>query len=371
MAEETNTSAASQDGGAPPPSPTETPFNSMASKLTSLLGQFDGEGKKKPDAPTPTPAAAPAPAPTPAPASVVPADDGVPDIIKSPKAAAEFRTIKAARDEWKQKYEELSGKSPTQVVPPDYDKVKEEHAQMRESLRLLDIEREPTFVKRFQEPISLTVAQMKKAVGTANAEKAEKIMLAPESDQRTSELEDLMDDLSPLQQGRFAAALSDYDSIMARRSSEVAKAKEDYGKVTQSLQADRQAAVDRGLKQAQDAVDRVLQHADVLDAFKGADDPTKTKGIEERREFVRSFAKGTLPEEVYPWVPALAAEAMFLRETRLPELQKKVEILEAQLAEIRNASPSPGATSGAKEGGGAPKAADSFISTFQKHWHGE
>jgi hypothetical protein len=366
---------------APAAPPKESPpINPMADKLNKLLSTFDDKGQKKPDAP-PSPARpvesraeVPAPAPEPkksdAPAAEAPADDGIPDTIKSPRAAADFRKIKVMRDEALKRAEAAEARikeMETSSTGQDVSRIAEENKRMSEELRLLAIERHPRFQAHFSNKEKLALDQARRAVGTELSGKIESIIRLPESDYKSEQLEAIMGELTGLQQGRLAAALTAYDNVTVERESEISKAKQDYESYAKSLGIGEDK-LETQRKAAMDAVETALGKSAVMESFKGAS-PEEKMAVEERKEFVRDFVRGRLDESIYPWVPILAAEAMFLRETKLPALEKQLKEMKDQLAAAQGSSPSPGGSISGSSGSQAKSSG--FIEAFKKHWPGE
>ena len=359
----------------PDPEVEKTGLVSMAEKFSSLMSgvQKTGAPAAPPATPAPIPgkqaAASPDLKPPAQPQGEAPAapeaaeSDSIPDIIKTPKAAAEFRKIKQDRDEWKRKAELASAEAGGSQVAAEFEDLKKRYERVSEELRLSNIERHPTFVAHFEPKMKAAIDMAKRSVGPDLADSVERIIAMPESDAKMEEISSLMGELNDFQKHRLNLAISNYDELSESRRTEIEKARADAGAISASLSEQKAVESARSRKMLEDAVEATLANAGVLSGFSDKADASE---LEERRTFVRQFARGELPKEVYPWVPILAAEAMHLRETRLPELEKENAELKQQLSAFSASSPSPSGGSSSE-----PQAkSEGFIAKFKQNWPG-
>lgn len=297
----------------------------------------------------PTPAPAPKPAPDPAPRPVEPPKpvDELPE-DKWPRTAQEWKkfkeikardikerdekikAIEAERDEIKKKISETP-------VSPELESLKKERDELSERLRILDVERHPKFTAYFQNRTQTQVDLAKRIVGPEYAEKAAKLLSLPDGQYKDSQIEEMLLNLSPLQQSRFGSVLNSLADIEAERQSEIKRSRENYDKMTAEQTAAREQQM-KGIEKAFN--DAALKVQDTNPVFKKREgDHAWNTEVEKRLEMARNlfFGKGVKPEQVIQ--ASLDAAALPSILSGYEAMYNENERLKAQVAELSKASP--------------------------------
>jgi hypothetical protein len=310
----------------------------------------DVVGKPAPAAPTPSDKPPELPKPD---------DTKVTDELpedKWPRTAQEWKKFKQAR---RIDIEEREGKIKTleteltevrkkitdsTAASPELDTLRKERDELSDRLRILDVERHPKFKSYFETKVKSQVELAKRIVGTEQGESAAKLLTLPDSDYKTQQIEELMLNLTPLQQSRFGGVLNALSEIESERESEIAKGRENYDKMTSEQQSAQQQKVAAVEKQFNDIA---LRAQDLKDGHaiyqKREGNHEWNSAVEKRLETARNlfFGKNVKVEQVA--AAALAAAAMPAILTGYQELQKEAESLKAQIAELCKSSPALGA----------------------------
>ena len=129
-------------------------------------------------------------------------DSGIPESIKSTKAADAFRKIKEEKAQLSKQLEEFkAGKSLSSNSEAQLKTLQEERDALSERVRLLDIERHPEFVKKYEGKITGVFESMKTLVGT-DGDRLVGLLKSPENDYRNSQIDDIVENLSSAKRGQ-------------------------------------------------------------------------------------------------------------------------------------------------------------------------
>ena len=195
------------------------------------------------------------------------ADSEIPETIKSTKAADAFRKIKEEKAQLAKQLEELkAGKS----TNPDYDAqlkaLQEERDALSERVRLLDVERHPEFIKKYEGKINGVFESVKSLVGS-DGERLIGLLKSPESDYRNSQIDDIVEGLSPAKKAKLGALIVKYDEINGERAAEISEAKSDYDAIISKYQQDNEEGTKAALEQASKTWAKVSENARALEIF--------------------------------------------------------------------------------------------------------
>lgn len=373
-------------------------FNSMREILERELKPFH-EASKEPPTEEPKPKTAPSDAKKPA-LPVKPVEEKQPDVSapvqqpdpakeeelpesirKSPKASEEFKKIRTSAHQFKaeaekhaaqiKSLEEELGKlkaAPLKpaALPPEFESIKKERDELSEQLKAVSIERHPSFRTHFESRTTAAVEKAKASIGPEITDKAVKLAQLPPSEYRTEQLDKLLteaQETSPSRAAFLSDLIRDVNAISYDRESALKKARDDY-EVVQKHEADKAEALKAEQLKARDAFTaQALELAKGLEAFKRTDDPKVNAAVTEREEFVKALIRGEVEEKYMAFIPVLAKEAEYLRETVLPSLREENAKLLKQIAEMTQSNPRPGETGG-KPAEPSPQAGRGFISRY-------
>ena len=304
------------------------------------------------------------------PAAAAASDDAdIPETIKSTKAADAFRKIKEEKAQLAKQLDELkAGKSTNPQFESQLKTLQEERDALSERVRLLDIERHPDFIKKYEGKITGVFDSVKNLVGT-DGERLVSLLKSPDSDYRNSQIDDIVEGLSPSKKAKLGALIVKYDEINGERSSELTEAKADYDAVISKYKQDNEEGTKAALESANKTWQKVSTDARSLEIFEPRenDDEWNTE-LNGRLSLAQQIFNGENSEEDLAKAALWAAAAPKYREL----LYAQVEVnkrLQAELSKYRGSE--PGVTSKATSGGYRPANANAaksedFVASVMK-----
>ena len=308
---------------ATPPASETTKPSSGASKSEKDIERLFGSSKKQAaEAPTSTDA-----------------DSDIPETIKSTKAADAFRKIKEEKAQLAKQLDELkAGKTANPNFESQLKTLQEERDALSERVRLLDIERHPEFVKKYEGKINGVFESVKGLVGT-DGERLVGLLKSPESDYRNSQIDDIVDGLSPSKKAKLGALIVRYDEINGEKAAEMSEAKSDYDAIISKYQQDNEQGTKAALESASKTWAKVSENARALEIFEPRDGDEEWNGeLNQRLSLAQQIFNGENSEEDLAKAALWAAAAPKYREL----LYSQVEVnkrLQAELAKYRGSEP--------------------------------
>jgi hypothetical protein len=296
-------------------------------------------------------------------------DTDIPETIKSTKAADAFRKIKEEKAQLAKQLEELkAGKSTNPDFESQLKALQEERDALSERVRLLDIERHPDFIKKYEGKINGVFDSVKSLVGT-DGERLVSLLKSPESDYRNSQIDDIVEGLSPSKKAKLGALIVKYDEINGERASELSEAKADYDAVISKYQQDNEEGTKAALESATKTWQKVSSDARSLEIFEPREnDEEWNSELNQRLSLAQQIFNGENSEEDLAKAALWAAAAPKYREL----LYAQVEVnkrLQAELSKYRGSE--PGVTSRATTGGSRPAStnaakSEDFVASVMK-----
>ena len=256
---------------------------------------------------------------------------------------------------------------------PDYDAqlkaLQEERDALSERVRLLDVERHPEFIKKYEGKINGVFDSVKSLVGT-DGERLVGLLKSPESDYRNSQIDDIVEGLSPAKKAKLGALIVKYEEISGERSAEISEAKSDYDAIISKYQQDNEEGTKAALEQASKTWAKVSENARALEIFEPREnDEEWNSELNQRLSLAQQIFNGENSEEDLAKAALWAAAAPKYREL----LYAQVEVnkrLQAELSKYRGSE--PGVTSKATGGGSARPAntnaakSEDFVASVMK-----
>jgi hypothetical protein len=267
------------------------------------------------------------------------ADSDIPESIKSTKAADAFRKIKEEKAQLAKQLEELkAGKTANPNFEAQLKTLQEERDTLSERVRLLDIERHPEFVKKYEGKINGVFESVKGLVGT-DGERLVGLLKSPESDYRNSQIDDIVEGLSPAKKAKLGALIVKYDEINGEKTAEMSEAKADYDAVISKYQKDNEEGTKAALESASKTWAKVSENARALEIFEPREGDEEWNGeLNQRLGLAKQIFNGENSEEDLAKAALWAAAAPKYREL----LYSQVEVnkrLQAELAKYRGSEP--------------------------------
>ena len=310
------------------------PADAKLSKAEMDIERIFGAKKQQAEAPTSTDA-----------------DSDIPETIKSTKAADAFRKIKEEKAALAKQLEELkSGKTSNPNFEEQLKTLQQERDALSERVRILDVERHPEFVKKYEGKINGVFDSVKSLVGS-DGERLVGLLKSPESDYRNSQIDDIVEGLSPSKKAKLGALIVKYDEINGEKASEISEAKSDYDAIISKYQQDNEQGTKAALESATRTWAKVSENARALEIFEPREGDEEWNGeLNQRLSLAHQIFNGENSEEDLAKAALWAAAAPKYREL----LYSQVEVnkrLQAELAKYRGSE--PGVTSKATGGGGS------------------
>jgi hypothetical protein len=310
------------------------PADAKLSKAEMDIERMFGAKKQQAEAPTSTDA-----------------DSDIPETIKSTKAADAFRKIKEEKAALAKQLEELkSGKTSNPNFEEQLKTLQQERDALSERVRILDVERHPEFVKKYEGKINGVFDSVKSLVGS-DGERLVGLLKSPESDYRNSQIDDIVEGLSPSKKAKLGALIVKYDEINGEKASEISEAKSDYDAIISKYQQDNEQGTKAALESATRTWAKVSENARALEIFEPREGDEEWNGeLNQRLSLAQQIFNGENSEEDLAKAALWAAAAPKYREL----LYSQVEVnkrLQAELAKYRGSE--PGVTSKATGGGGS------------------
>ena len=310
------------------------PTDAKLSKAEMDIERMFGAKKQQAEAPTSTDA-----------------DSDIPETIKSTKAADAFRKIKEEKAALAKQLEELkSGKTSNPNFEEQLKTLQQERDALSERVRILDVERHPEFVKKYEGKINGVFDSVKSLVGN-DGERLVGLLKSPESDYRNSQIDDIVEGLSPSKKAKLGALIVKYDEINGEKASEISEAKSDYDAIISKYQQDNEQGTKAALESATKTWAKVSENARALEIFEPREGDEEWNGeLNQRLSLAQQIFNGENSEEDLAKAALWAAAAPKYREL----LYSQVEVnkrLQAELAKYRGSE--PGVTSKATGGGGS------------------
>ena len=266
-------------------------------------------------------------------------DSGIPESIKSTKAADAFRKIKEEKAQLSKQLEEFkAGKSLSSNSEAQLKTLQEERDALSERVRLLDIERHPEFVKKYEGKITGVFESMKTLVGT-DGDRLVGLLKSPENDYRNSQIDDIVENLSSAKRAKLGALIVKYDEINGEKSAEMSEAKTDYDSIISKYQQENEQGTRAALESANKTWTKVSENARALEIFEPREnDEEWNTELNGRLSLAQQIFNGENSEEDLAKAALWAAAAPKYREL----LYSQVEVnkrLKAELAKLRGSEP--------------------------------
>jgi hypothetical protein len=266
-------------------------------------------------------------------------DSDIPETIKSTKAADAFRKIKEEKAQLSKQLDEFkAGKSLSSNSEAQLKTLQEERDALSERVRLLDIERHPEFVKKYEGKITGVFDSMKTVVGT-DGDRLVGLLKSPENDYRNSQIDDIVEGLSPSKKAKLGALIVKYDEINGEKSAEMSEAKSDYDSIISKYQQENEEGTRAALESANKTWTKVSENARALEIFEPREnDEEWNTELTGRLSLAQQIFNGENSEEDLAKAALWAAAAPKYREL----LYSQVEVnkrLKAELAKLRGSEP--------------------------------
>lgn len=171
-----------------------------------------------------------------------------------PRSAKEWKNFTTARKAKDAEYQKQISERDAKIkefearaaapVPPEIQKeletLKKENEDFSKQLRLVAVTNHPKFKTYFETKTTGTLNRLKSCVPPDQIENVTRLLQQPDSDSKNDEINSLLENMNPLQQGRFIDVVNSLASIQLERDTEIARARDDYDQMMAQAKAQRE-----------------------------------------------------------------------------------------------------------------------------------
>jgi len=234
-------------------------------------------------------------------------------------------------------------KRPAQQENPEFEMTKKERDELSEKLRLVAIEKHPKFQQYYANKISAQVDLAKRIVGSEKGSELSKLLDLPDSDYRSLRIDELLAELTPMQQSRIGSVMNSLDEINAERSAEIGRATTDYAAMMEKTKSDTQAAQKKAQEANQKEFDAALQKATdpasgIFTFQKRTGDEEWNKGVEQRLEMAKNLIFGKNDPQTLIQAALYATSLPSVLKSH-QQLHEENTTLKAQIESMKAATP--------------------------------
>lgn len=336
----------------------------MSGLRESLPNPSLGQTNEPEPTPDPKPADPVVPVPSPAPTEPVPKPIETPppvekptnepaDEAKWPRSAKEWKnhlTVhKAKLSEYEKQVQERDAKikeyeakinaPASPEVQKEIELLKKENDEISKQLRLHSVTNHPRFKQYFDQKTTAALSPLKTCVTPDKLQHVTSLLQEPDSDRRTQELGTLMEDMNPLQQGRFVGVMNALDAIQAEREGEVSRANQDYEQMVAQAKAQKEQQKAHFDKLLDDTIKGMQDAKSGRPEYQQREGETEwNSAVQKRLESGKKLITGNLPPDVMfkaAFDAAAYPDVLQGYKVALGEIEK----LKAQIASMTAANP--------------------------------
>lgn len=284
----------------------------------------------------------------------------------SPKAA-DWKKLKAERDEWQKKateheaivkthsekaaalekeYSEFKAKS--SVDPKQVDELKKAIEERDAKLERIALSETPKFRDYYNSKFEAAIGQALDAAGKDKGDQVRALLEAPKSAWRKGILNEMITGMeNEVDKLSLLDAVNKYDAARSERDRELDNHKSALRELASVEQRHKQEQDERRAANRKAYTAEILKRAEAFASFKPSDDPEHNAQVERNKRLVEDFLNEKLDSGVVGLMPVLASHGEFLERT--------MKVKDAKIAELEEALKKYQTAAPALEGGGDPK----------------
>jgi len=286
-------------------------------------------------------------------------DDMPPEIARSTKAAehwkrkdeAHAKKVKELQEQYEKQMAELKAKS-GDIKKDEYETLKKRYEETEAAYKRTAGVRHPEFIEKHDKPIVAQV-EVGKRIGGEHGDKIAKLLQLPDSDYRTRQLDEIMEELSPSRASQLGSIITNIDLLRQERESAIQKMESEWETISKAEQAKAEqhraelnALFESALKEAVSGDDTI----EVLKEKEG--DVDWNRGVRERLTLAKAIYNNEIPPreraDAALWAsiaPELVKQTA--AQTKLiAELQAKIKTLESGVPSMDGEDAGSGGGSG-------------------------
>ena len=237
-------------------------------------------------------------------------------------------------------------KSPEDLA--EIEQLRKDVEEYSKRLAVAEVTSHPKFIAYFKNKVDEQIDLAKDIVGEEMAENVAKVLSMTDGEGKRAKIEEIVTDLSPLQQSQFGAVLNEMRRIDRERQSEIAKAQENRTKMLAEQKTVAEQRANEGKKLFQSTL-KAMQDAGIA-VYKQQDGNQEWNSMVKANiaeaERILFGAPDKKPEDFARAALHAAAFPMVLKSYQQDMKERDAEIasLKAQVAKLSAAQPSTGGT---------------------------
>lgn len=274
---------------------------------------------------------------------------------------ADFQTKLKEAEEAKAAAAAKEPEGPPPELQKEIERLKKENEEYSKVIAVTEVTSHPKFKAYFERKVNEQLDIAKEIVGGEKAEEVAKLLTSPPSEFRTAKIEEIFNDLAPLQQIQFGPVLNALRLIDREREDAIAKAKEDQTKIAGERAEKQKAARTAGQKVFADVVKTMQDPKEGSPVYQfrktadGQEDTDWNNGVKERIKLAESllFGDGKMTQqELVRHTMNAAAFPTLLKayQADVAEKDGQIEKLQAQVKALSAAQPVTGKSTEAAPG---------------------
>jgi hypothetical protein len=260
---------------------------------------------------------------------------------KKSRSASDFKLIKQRAKEaagevekLKAEIEELKKVEP--AGDPEIDRLRQERNELSARLKAASLERHPEFSQHYKDKIGSILERAKGIAGAEYADRIEALMNMPDSEYKTSALDDIFSDLSTSKQAQLGALIAQMDEVSGERSSQLQNADQTY----EQLMSKQQEKQNQWIKDNETVFGKVGETAKDWFVFQEREGEAEwNNAVRDRVSVAKNIYLGESTPEQLATAAYMASSADFLYDTLTKELEAHA-LTKQQLKEMQGATPS-------------------------------
>lgn len=232
----------------------------------------------------------------------------------------------------------------------EIEKLRKDVEDYSKRLAVAEVTSHPKFIAYFKNKVDEQVDLAKDIVGEEMAENVAKVLTMTDGDSKRARIEEIVTDLSPIQQAQFGSVMNELRRIDRERQSEIAKAQENRTKMLAEQKTVAEQRANEGKKLFQTTLKSMQDAKEGIAVYQQRENDAQWNAMVKANiaeaERILFGAQDKKPEDFARAALHAAAFPMILKSYKedMQERDTQIASLKAQVAKLSAAQPSTGGT---------------------------
>lgn len=265
------------------------------------------------------------------------------------QAAAHATSLEEAKKKMGELEESLKRYSTLPVAPDQIEKIiserdrlTKEHGEIVSQLETVALERSPNFQNWWSSETKKHIDVATRMAPPEKREELAKLLLQPTSVATNAQIDAIIGELPDSSKRMIERAWENLEVVKQQREDALQKGSQRYKELMehQALERDKESKA-QTLRREQ-LVSAAISSARQYDSFKTTPtDTAKTLEVQQREAFVQAAVRGQLKEDLIVAIPGLAAHALYLEQSLVPQLRSDLAKANDLIKQLQGAGPRP------------------------------